>query len=79
MRTLDSRIRDEVGYFADRSRLYCVGCKSWVMPVERDHGIGPYEYWGSLGVHHDWRTECPECDGEQFETCEPIDEPETEE
>jgi len=71
-----SRLEAEVEYF---SKLYCASCKSWVLPVERDHGIGPYEYWGSRGVHHNWRTECPECEGEQFETCEPIDELETEE
>lgn len=22
-----------------------------------DHGIGEYEYWGSKGVHHDWKEE----------------------
>lgn len=25
-----------------------------------DNGIGPYEYWGARGVHHDWCVELEE-------------------
>jgi hypothetical protein len=27
-----------------------------------DHGIGPYEYWGDRGFHHDWVVICPKCE-----------------
>jgi hypothetical protein len=26
-----------------------------------DLGIGPYEFWGDRGVHHDWQTVSPCC------------------
>ena len=55
-------------------RMYCVACKSWVLPVERDHGLGRLEYWGAQVEHHDWRTECPECDGSDLLNYEPDEE-----
>lgn len=76
MASIQNCIAAEIEYFADRGRMYCVGCKAWVLPVERDHGIGSYEYWGCRGVHHEWHTECPDCDGEALLEFEPVDEPE---
>ena len=33
---------------------WCETCHQPCFGVYRDDGIGPYEYWGSKGVHHDW-------------------------
>jgi hypothetical protein len=63
---------DDMAQYEDRhAELWCVGCTKWVVPVLRDHGIGGFEYWGSKEVHHDWRTECRECDGSEFLEYEP--------
>ncbi|CAH2910754.1 MAG: hypothetical protein CPSOU_1845 [uncultured Paraburkholderia sp.] len=32
--------------------------------VQRDHGIGRYEFWGSKGVHRDMRDCCGKCGDE---------------
>ena len=32
-----------------------------------DEGIGPYEFWGAKGVHHDWIPVCDECGEEMTE------------
>lgn len=34
----------------------CPDCKKKCDAVAEDCGIGPYEYWGARGVHHDWRV-----------------------
>ena len=42
--------------------VYCCNCGGPTRVIRRDMGIGPYEYWGSKEVHHDYRhvTECCE-------------------
>lgn len=32
-----------------------------------DHGIGPYEYWGARGVHHEWGWDDIQLSGVFFE------------
>ena len=32
-----------------------------------DHGIGPYEYWGARGVHHEWGWDDLQLSGVFFE------------
>ena len=43
---------------------FCWNCDCNVRSVKADFGIGPYEYWGSKEVHHDWRDVCPTCEEE---------------
>ena len=33
---------------------YCDDCGLPCFGVKVDEGIGPYEYWGQRGVHHDY-------------------------
>ena len=33
---------------------WCDNCGEPCVGVWIDEGIGPYEYWGTRGVHHDW-------------------------
>lgn len=33
---------------------YCESCGLPCIGVEHDDGIGPYEYWGQKGNHHDY-------------------------
>jgi len=41
---------------------YCAEC-GYEGPLSVvDEGIGPYEYWGFRGYHHDYQTICPECE-----------------
>ena len=42
--------------------LWCPICKDWKDTVWADEGIGPYEFWGSREVHHDWQESCPDCE-----------------
>ena len=42
----------------------CVSCGRKVTPAWVDEGIGPYEFWGDKGTHHDWRCESPCCGAE---------------
>jgi len=45
---------------------YCKFCKQpFDQTVWIDEGIGHYEYWGSVGYHHDMR-EVSECCSEDF-------------
>lgn len=46
----------------DGPLMFCSYCDCDVHAVRVDEGIGAYEYWGSKGVHHDWRWHCPTCD-----------------
>jgi len=46
---------------------FCASCECNVTTVQRDEGIGAYEYWGCTGVHHDWRDVCPTCGDEVTE------------
>ena len=59
-------------------RGYCACCKSWVIPITVDDGIGFYEAWGATGVHHDYRSACPDCESDLLDR-EPETEDETEE
>jgi len=43
---------------------YCRDCGHFVRTIVQDCGIGPYEFWGARGVHHDYRAVCPLCEGE---------------
>ena len=44
---------------------YCRECGKYVAAtVTIDVGIGPYEFWGDRGVHHDYREACPYCDND---------------
>jgi hypothetical protein len=43
---------------------YCAQCECNVHAARMDFGIGPFEYWGSKEVHHDWREVCPKCEGD---------------
>jgi len=49
---------DDPNYFG-----YCEECGEFVETALVDNGIGPYEFWGAKGYHHDWRLECPLCGG----------------
>lgn len=42
----------------------CMGCGDACREVREDFGIGPYEYAGARGVHHDyhWVSDCCEAD-----------------
>ena len=41
----------------------CADCKEECKVVLEDFGIGPYEYWGAKGTHHDYQavSDCCEC------------------
>ena len=36
--------------------MICDCCGHEAEPVKVDMGIGPYEFWGARGVHHDYQT-----------------------
>lgn len=58
----DDRDHDIEHYDEDASMyLFCPICKIMVDVEIQDHGIGPYEYWGAKGVHHDFVNVCPLC------------------
>ena len=42
----------------------CDCCGEPCTATEQDFGIGPYEFWGDRGVHHDWRYVSPCCSAE---------------
>lgn len=44
--------------------IVCTSCGKDAVIVQRDFGIGAYEYWGSKGVHRDMRDCCSECGDE---------------
>jgi len=66
MRHFDFDEEPDIDYEPERPLMYCNCCEEEVRAVQVDHGIGSYEYWGSKGVHHDWRWCCPTC-GEELE------------
>lgn len=39
----------------------CNNCGMACEAEIQDQGIGPYEFWGSRGVHHDWVEASPCC------------------
>jgi len=38
------------------NNVICSNCGHLCGTIEVDNGIGPYEFWGDRGVHHDWQT-----------------------
>lgn len=42
----------------------CDRCGDFVTATVVDEGIGPYEFWGDKGVHHDYVTCSPCCNAE---------------
>lgn len=50
----------------DPGTQFCLECGEEVNIVKRDFGIGPYEYWGTRGVHHDYAWVCPKCEGTDY-------------
>ena len=57
--------RDEVydEFEDDHYYGYCQDCEQYVETVREDQGIGSYEYWGTIGTHHDYQEVCPHCGG----------------
>ncbi len=53
---------------------FCSECKKPCQEVERDFGIGAYEYWGATGSHHNWQwvSEC--CDGDVVDSLDELEE-----
>jgi hypothetical protein len=45
----------------DQGSGICSSCGRPCTAVMVDEGIGPYEYWGSRGVHHDYQIESDCC------------------
>lgn len=45
---------------------FCSYCDARVSAHIEDHGIGPYEFWGERGTHHDYVPCCDIC-GESVE------------
>lgn len=39
----------------------CEGCGNFCQATVVDMGIGPYEFWGERGVHHDYHDLSPCC------------------
>lgn len=50
----------------------CEACGSECTATVVDNGIGAYEFWGSRGVHHDYRQCSPCCEAEVVEGGEKI-------
>lgn len=40
---------------------YCANCGEECVGISVDNGIGPYEYFGSKGTHHQWDIESSCC------------------
>lgn len=69
---LQERYNEDPRDFEDDQHYsgYCGNCGKFVsQTVTEDHGIGPYEYWGARGVHHDNREVCPHCGWEAVVQC----------
>jgi len=49
------------------TRGICDECGIECDSVTVDEGIGPYEYWGSCGVHHNYVDRSPCCHAEVVE------------
>jgi hypothetical protein len=45
----------------------CDSCGEFCRATVIDEGIGPYEFWGSKGFHHDYVTCSPCCNAEVVE------------
>lgn len=51
---------------------YCSECNKECDAVEMDFGIGPYEFWGFMGSHHNWQWVSQCCEGDLLD--QPIEE-----
>lgn len=47
-------------------KFYCGECRKECQTVERDFGIGSYEFWGAPGVHKNIHTVSECCDGDIY-------------
>lgn len=45
----------------------CKSCGEACTPKREDFGIGPYEYAGAPGTHHDWATVSDCCEAEVYD------------
>lgn len=63
---MTSEDREEAREHADEflEHIVCESCSKDAVIVQRDCGIGAYEYWGDRGVHRDMRNCCSECGDE---------------
>lgn len=61
--------RDEVYDERDDEHIHgwCEACGSECTSVTQDDGIGPYEYFGARGTHHDYVEVSPCCQAEVLE------------
>ena len=64
----DYIVMDEVpvenlaGIFGSNEEIGCLVCAEiYEKACEHDVGIGPYEYWGDTGWHHDYEAICCGC------------------
>lgn len=69
-----ARERLEADWDADGPTGICSSCGAPCEAEYRDEGIGPYEYWGSRGVHEDWRWVSPCCGADVIDPPEEEDE-----
>jgi hypothetical protein len=48
-------------------QYFCSECLQPCDGVERDFGIGAYEFWGAAGSNHNWQEVSECCDGDLLE------------
>lgn len=60
-------------YWSKKMRVYCSECRKEAVAVQRDFGIGAYEYWGATGFDSCIMTVSECCDGDLL-TQEQLDE-----
>jgi hypothetical protein len=58
---------------------WCKECGKECTGKQVDEGIGPYEFWGAPGVHHDWVTLSDCCDADVLDYPPDTEEAEEEE
>ena len=46
---------------------FCSSCHRKCNVIIVDEGIGPYEFWGDSGVHHDYRAVSSCCEADAWE------------
>jgi hypothetical protein len=68
----DYQDRDEEHYDpeddVEHTHGWCSDCGKECSSTQIDEGIGPYEFWGARGVHHDWVTVSDCCEAEILES-----------
>jgi hypothetical protein len=47
-----------------KTPYFCSECHKPCEGVERDFGIGAYEFWGATGSDHNWLEVSECCDGD---------------